>query len=112
MIAYCGLDCAQCQAYLATQNNDDEMRVTLAQKWSSPQWTLKPEDIVCYGCNTPGKASLAFCAFCEVRKCAISRQLNNCACCDDYGCEKLAQHWAHLEGGASKTNLDRIRAAR
>ena len=33
-IAYCGLDCAACEARLATVNNDDELRIKVAEEWS------------------------------------------------------------------------------
>ena len=31
---YCGLDCSQCEAYLATQKNDDAERSRIAKAWS------------------------------------------------------------------------------
>ena len=33
MIGYCGLDCAQCEAFIATQNNDDALRAKVAAEW-------------------------------------------------------------------------------
>ncbi len=34
MIAYCGLNCSHCDAYIATQENNDSKRENTAQKWS------------------------------------------------------------------------------
>ncbi|MBP5242059.1 MAG: DUF3795 domain-containing protein, partial [Clostridia bacterium] len=34
MFAYCGLDCGQCDAYLATRNNDQALREKTARLWS------------------------------------------------------------------------------
>jgi len=34
MIAYCGLDCSKCDAYLATIENSDLRRIETAQKWT------------------------------------------------------------------------------
>ena len=34
MIAHCGLDCSKCDAYIATINNDDELRESVAKLWS------------------------------------------------------------------------------
>jgi hypothetical protein len=31
MIAFCGLDCYECGAFLATKENDDQKRVKVAQ---------------------------------------------------------------------------------
>lgn len=33
MIAYCGLDCEKCDAYLATINNDQALREKTAKLW-------------------------------------------------------------------------------
>ncbi len=35
IIAYCGLSCSACPAYIATQNNDPEGLRQIAEKWSS-----------------------------------------------------------------------------
>ena len=32
MIAHCGLDCTKCDAYIATINNDDELRESVANE--------------------------------------------------------------------------------
>ena len=34
LIAACGLDCAQCESYLATQSNDLLMLEAIVEKWS------------------------------------------------------------------------------
>ncbi len=34
MIGCCGLNCEKCGAYIATVNNDDEMRQKTARLWS------------------------------------------------------------------------------
>ena len=34
-IAYCGLDCEKCEAYIATQNDDDDLRAKVAKEWNS-----------------------------------------------------------------------------
>jgi hypothetical protein len=34
MIACCGLNCSKCEAYIATQENDDTKRARVAKKWS------------------------------------------------------------------------------
>ena len=35
LIAYCGLDCEKCEAYIATLNDDDGLRKKVAKEWSS-----------------------------------------------------------------------------
>ena len=34
LIAYCGLDCEKCDAYLATINDDQELRIKTAKLWA------------------------------------------------------------------------------
>ena len=42
MLGCCGLDCEKCGAYLATINNDDEMRKQTAKLWSEWNNTTIP----------------------------------------------------------------------
>ena len=35
MIAYCGLDCSECEAYQATKKEDIEKLKAVAEKWSA-----------------------------------------------------------------------------
>jgi hypothetical protein len=108
MIASCGLDCSKCEGFLATQANSDTMRAEVAQKWSALYQTeLKPEQINCDGCRTEGK-KLFYCEhICQIRQCCISKNLANCAACDEYLCEKLSAFVKMApEAGA---NLERLR---
>jgi len=34
LIGACGLNCAECEAFIATQENDDEKLAAVAKKWS------------------------------------------------------------------------------
>jgi len=46
MIACCGLDCSKCEAYLATQEEDDVKRTKVAKEWSVRyNADIKPEHI-------------------------------------------------------------------
>lgn len=52
MTAFCGLSCAECQAHLATVNNDDALRAKTAEMWSKMYQTeIKAEQINCDGCQ-------------------------------------------------------------
>jgi hypothetical protein len=92
IIAYCGLVCSDCPAYLATQADDRQELERVAAFWrvqfSAPQITA--DSIVCDGCLPNAKGRLSgYCSICKIRACAEKRELKNCAYCPDYGCETL-----------------------
>lgn len=89
MIAYCGLACHQCGAFLAMFNNDQKKREEVSALWSELyNVVIKPEDINCSGCLSD-KTLIPHCRVCVVRKCGREKGVQNCAYCPDYGCEKL-----------------------
>ena len=110
IIAYCGLVCDECPAYLATQANDDQARAKIAAEWSEAVGAdMKPEDINCDGCLGEGDRKVGYCSMCEIRACAVERSLENCAHCSDYACEQLK---GFLKGApAAQALLDGLREA-
>jgi hypothetical protein len=82
VIACCGLNCATCDARIATITNDNELRAQTAEKWRaqfSPDIT--PEMINCTGCMEEG-VKFSHCNQCEIRSCVISNSFQTCADCD------------------------------
>lgn len=108
MIAMCGLTCSECDAFVATQNNDDKKRAEVAQLWSQ-QYNVKmnPEDINCDGCISDSNCHIGHCQVCEIRKCGKQKDIMNCAYCDDYACEKLEEFFKMVPD--AKKHLDAIR---
>lgn len=48
MIAYCGLDCEKCDAYIATINDDQKLREKTAKLWAElNNAPILPEQINC-----------------------------------------------------------------
>jgi len=89
-IAYCGIICSECPAFLATQKNDDNERKKVAEMWSKQfNAEFKPEDINCDGCLSESERLFNYCRVCEIRKCGQEKGVKNCAYCDDYACETL-----------------------
>jgi hypothetical protein len=111
MIAFCGLSCSGCPAFIATQKDDDEEREKVAVMWSEQfKVDLKPEDINCDGCLVDSERLFSHTKVCEIRKCGKERKLQNCAYCDDYACDKLIEFFT--KAPEAKTTLDGIRAGR
>jgi len=111
MIAFCGIDCTECKALIATQKNDNTMRREIAEEWSKEfGHEIKPEEINCDGCLTLEGRHINYCNICEIRKCRIEKDVENCAYCVDYKCEKLAKF--HEQAPNAKNRLEEIRKQR
>lgn len=112
IVAYCGLNCGECPAYVATQSGDPAALERVAAQWreafSMPDLTA--DDVVCDGClPCDGGRLSGYCTTCAIRACAVERGVANCAHCADYACEKLTGFWAHAP--EAKATLERIRAS-
>ena len=90
MIAYCGLDCEKCDAYIATVTGDDALREKTAKLWSEMNGvTILPEQINCEGCRADGVKSVYCDSLCGIRKCALQKGVDTCGgCAEICGCEK------------------------
>jgi Protein of unknown function (DUF3795) len=108
LIGACGLDCSQCEAYLATQAEDWTALAAVAEKWTREYNApgLTAENVQCDGCMTAGR-KVGHCGECQMRLCALERGLANCAVCPDYACEKLQHFLAAVP--QAKTNLEALR---
>lgn len=91
MIAYCGLDCEKCEAYLATINNDQELRKRTAKLWSElNNAPILPEHINCQGCRANGIKTVFCDSMCSIRKCALKKGVATCGDCSDLkGCSNV-----------------------
>jgi hypothetical protein len=103
-LSYCGIDCSVCPAFIATQAEDIDKLTTLAGEWfeGSKDYSI----VVCDGCQSD--RLMKWCGECPTRSCAAEHKLENCAFCEDYGCQKLLKVFKMSPD--AKTNLDRIRA--
>jgi len=109
MIAYCGLLCTDCPAYLATQADDQAALERVAARWreeyNAPDITV--ESVICDGCLTNEGRKCSHCPECEIRACAMARGVVNCAYCDDYVCEKLQTFFGFVPD--ARATLDEVR---
>ncbi len=108
MTAYCGLVCTDCDAYIATEEDDEERRKKIAEQWSEEYGAeIEAEDVLCDGCLNNQGDHISHWEECEIRICNEERGLENCAHCDDYICEKLEEYVKMSE--EIRTNLEKIR---
>ena len=109
MIAYCGLICTECPAYLATQANDRAELERVAALWreeyNAPHITV--ESVICDGCIVDGR-KCGHWFECEIRACAMERGVINCAYCADYGCQIIEGFFGFVP--EARATLDGIRA--
>ena len=110
ILAYCGLICNEdCPALLATRRNDQGLLLETAEKWSSPDYVLDAQDILCDGCTAKDKRLAEICSDCGVRACAKERGLANCGLCSDYPCTQLEGLWEVLKSPQARDHLDQFR---
>jgi hypothetical protein len=111
MIAYCGLVCTDCNAYKATQQNDDKLRREVAAEWTAKyNHPFKAEDINCVGCIPAAGIHVGHCAMCQIRLCGQEKGVKNCGWCSDYSCEKTEEFFKMVPG--NKKILDAEKASK
>ncbi len=105
-IAYCGLDCENCDARIATIRDDDALRKEVAKLWSElNQVQITPEMINCSGCRIEGVKTPYCESLCPIRQCALGRRVRTCGECPEMDtCEKLGM----ITGNNAKA-LDNLR---
>lgn len=83
-IAYCGLDCEKCDAYLATINDDQALREKTAKRWAElNNAPILPEHINCEGCRVDGIKTVYCDSLCGIRQCALKKGVATCGDCPD-----------------------------
>jgi hypothetical protein len=109
MVAFCGIVCTDCRAFIATQRDDAKLKKEVAEAWSTKEEILEAEDISCDGCLATGRRLPEFCGICEVRRCGYEKGVENCAHCREFPCGKLIGFWGNFGGTEPKETLEGIR---
>ncbi|MDO4581801.1 MAG: DUF3795 domain-containing protein [Bacillota bacterium] len=106
MIAYCGLDCAKCDAYIATVNDDQALREKTAKLWAEANHApITPEMINCMGCCVEGVKTPYCDSMCEIRQCAMKKSVVSCARCANMdGCKSLRYVLENSEDARANIN--------
>jgi hypothetical protein len=113
-VSYCGLTCNSCPIYWATRETDPDqkkkIREVIAEKCNEHYGlSYTGQDINdCDGCRAQSGVLFAGCLNCSIRNCAVSREVETCAHCPDYLCDKLEEHYKTDPAG--KVWLDIIRS--
>ena len=92
MISCCGMNCLNCEAYIATKENDDAKRKEIAANWSIRYSAeILQEQVNCTGCKSEDIKFFFTENMCPIRKCNIEKGTDNCAKCSEYKCETLSE---------------------
>jgi hypothetical protein len=97
-MGFCGLNCAACSNYKATVEHDFEELEREAKKWSDDKHSYSVTDMICLGCSRENVSFMfPYCKDCAVRKCASTKEIQNCAECEGFeDCEKIGKFLATL----------------
>ena len=100
LIACCGLDCEQCEARIATLNDDNNLRKKVAKEWGEMnQMEFQPEWINCMGCRTEGCKTYYCSDLCKIRLCVMEKGYNTCGECEKMRtCNTLGELAANAPG--------------
>jgi hypothetical protein len=109
IISYCGINCAECNAYKATLNNDQALREKTAAEWSTAHnFKFTPDMINCTSCTGTG-VKIGYCSECGVRKCASEKGVVNCGACGDFKtCDIINGFYAQVPSDNKKQMMDNM----
>lgn len=107
MLGYCGVDCAKCDGYIATQSdNISHLKIIARQLSLDFNREIKIDDITCDGCKS-NKRICFYCGDdCTIKKCAITKEHLTCAECTTFPCSQLETVFEKKP--AAKKNLQDI----
>ncbi|MGD0707056.1 MAG: DUF3795 domain-containing protein [Anaerolineaceae bacterium] len=96
ILTRCGYRCDLCLAYKPNIESNPSNQQKLSDGWYKYfGFRLAPEKIICDGCMSDNPKLID--QSCPVRPCVIEKGLDNCAQCENYVCEKLAQRFVTYE---------------
>jgi len=81
LIAPCGVFCGVCPY----KTKDERLKEKLSKSIG-----IKPEQIVCEGCRSD--LPLFFCKSCKIKSCVQKKEIESCAECNDYPCERIEKY--------------------
>lgn len=110
MVAYCGIVCTECDAFVATQAGDHDALEQMARQASEQLGiSMTAEETECDGCVAVTGRQIPYCSQCAIRACGVDRLVENCAHCGDYPCPRIEAF--AKPGSKHRTTLDAVRAS-
>ncbi|MBR4433233.1 MAG: DUF3795 domain-containing protein [Bacteroidaceae bacterium] len=105
MIAFCGIDCEKCDAYIATKNDDQALREKTAKLWAElNNAPILPDHINCDGCRVNGRKTFYCQTLCPIRQCALKKGVTTCGQCPEMDtCPTVGA--VHANSPEAKENL-------
>lgn len=90
---YCGHDCARCITYIATQQNDDNLR-RQSQSFYKKKFGLDVP-LEKFNCNG-GRSEKVFepCKECPFIQCCKQHDIDSCSKCPEYPCKEISNYQA------------------
>jgi hypothetical protein len=105
ILTRCGYRCDLCLAYKPNVVENPANRQKLSDGWHRYfGFRLPAAEISCDGCMSENPKLID--QSCPVRPCVIEKGLDNCAQCEQYVCEKLAQRLVVYEQVRQKVGAD------
>lgn len=100
LICYCGHDCARCRVFLATINDDHDLREQSAAYYQESLKTpMSLDNLYCLSARSD--EVMVGCRQCPFMKCAKDKSLSICEDCQNHPCQTLA--W-YTDTYVNKTN--------
>lgn len=93
ILAYCGIVCSACPAYLATRSRDPAALARAAEVFRREYGIAgaTAENVRCAGCPSDDGPRAGQMPGCPILACARGRSLPHCAACSEYVCGTLAR---------------------
>lgn len=93
IVSKCGYRCDLCPAYETNLKSDDDKK-KMCDAWAKYFGSQVPPEAItsCVGCLAGGGDET-----CSVRPCANEKNLDNCAHCGEFACDKLKERMNFVE---------------
>ena len=93
--SYCGLACEVCDAFVATKDNDNQLKAQVAARWSRLyNRTIEAGDVFCRGCKSLGTQGIYCQTMCRIKPCCREKGFDTCAPCPEFPCGDLSEVFA------------------